>query len=226
MSIKPTNFIVPIFGMNEKNRIHELLGTGSFVGDHFRLITAAHIFRKWNGPIAIGIPPRQSGERHMRYFPAEITKKHTDIDIAILNVDGYRPEKPLLPAQDGEMLCNYPIICFEYSTTTIVAQDMIISPATRLGNVTRFVDLRNVYGKAGEDALELSFPTLLGASGAPILSNYKFELWGIVFANVNYHTLPAQTTTILDETNEILEETKFYLPQGLAVHVKHLRDIL
>jgi hypothetical protein len=83
-----------------------------------------------------------------------------------------------------------------------------------------------LYGKAGEDALELSFPTLQGASGAPIVSNETRRLWGIVKANVEYHLLPAQTITARDSKAQILEETNYMLPQGIAVHVKHLRSML
>lgn len=74
--------------------------------------------------------------------------------------------------------------------------------------------------------MELSFPALKGASGAPILSNDSFHLWGIIIANVDYHLLPAKVESVLDNKNDIYEETHYMLPQALAVNVMHVRQLL
>ena len=74
--------------------------------------------------------------------------------------------------------------------------------------------------------LELSFPASKGASGAPILSNTNFELWGVIKANVGYELLPAQIESIFDESGIVEEQTKFYLPQALAVNVTVVREFL
>ena len=74
--------------------------------------------------------------------------------------------------------------------------------------------------------LELSFPALKGASGAPVLSNASFELLGVVKANVSYELLPAQIESIQDEAGVVTEETKFFLPQALAVNVTIVREFL
>jgi hypothetical protein len=74
--------------------------------------------------------------------------------------------------------------------------------------------------------LELSFPALRGASGAPVLSNLTFRLWGIITANVAYHLLPVQIEHVWDDEGQITEETRFLLPQAIAVHVKHLQAML
>lgn len=95
-----------------------------------------------------------------------------------------------------------------------------------MGNVTRTLDLTDRYGEAGRSALELSFPALRGASGAPVVSNLTFRLWGIIIANVSYHLLPAQIESVLDEQGQVEEETRFMLPQAVAVHIKHLRKVL
>ena len=49
---------------------------------------------------------------------------------------------------------------------------------------------------------------------------------GILKANVSVELLPAQVEKILDENGKISEEIKYYLPQGLAIHVKHVRNFL
>jgi hypothetical protein len=117
---------------------------------------------------------------------------------------------------------------FEYGTTRSAGNKIELSPATRMGNITRMLNLTDQYNKAGDEILELSFPALRGASGAPVISidGDQFNLQGVIIANVSYHLLPAQVETVLDEKNEVLEETKFMLPQALAVNVKHVRALL
>jgi hypothetical protein len=221
----PSETIVPLFGIDESDKASLLgkyvfLGTGAFVGPRPFLVTAEHVVRGWNSPFVITTMPDTNN-----IMPANLVSANRDADLALLEVPGYPPEKALQLAQDGEITLNQTVCCLEYSTTFSQGRAIHLSPATRLGNVTRLVDLTERYGKAGEDALELSFPALRGASGAPIISN-SFRIWGVVIANVNHHLLPSQIVTVLDEKHQILEETQFLLPQGLAVHVKHLRAML
>ena len=62
---------------------------------------------------------------------------------------------------------------------------------------------------------------------APIMSwSPPFKLWGIVKANVSNELLPAQIERVVDEVGQLEEETKFYLPQALAIHVKHVRHLI
>ena len=75
--------------------------------------------------------------------------------------------------------------------------------------------------------LELSFPALKGASGAPVITwKPPFRLWGILSQNVARELHPAQVEKVLDEGGNMTEETRFYLPLGLAIHVKHVRKLL
>ena len=75
--------------------------------------------------------------------------------------------------------------------------------------------------------LELSFPALKGASGAPIMEWLPpFKLWGIVKVNIRAELIPAQIETVVNGQGKIEEETKFYLPQALAIHVKHIRQLV
>ena len=45
-------------------------------------------------------------------------------------------------------------------------------------------------------------------------------------SNVDYHLIPAQTIIIKDGETKRVEETNYMLPQAIAIHVKHLREIL
>ena len=220
--MNPSEAIVPVFGINESTNEKVFLGTGAFVGEPPLLVTADHVVRDWNGPFGIVKLPVVT--RHP--IQANLVARNQDVDLALLEVPDYRPEWTLELAKDSEITSNKGVACLEYSTTHSCEGVIHLSPATRMGNVTRLRDLREQYGQAGEDALELSFPALRGASGAPVISNSNYHLWGIVIANVSYHLLPSQIVTVLDEKNRILEETQFLLPQGVAVHVRHLRAML
>lgn len=149
-------------------------------------------------------------------------------DLALLDVPGYSPPVVFELAQDHEVVSSQLVICHEYGTTHTEGKIIVASGATRFGNVTRRLNLTSRYDRAGDDILELSFPALRGASGAPVLSTSDpvNRLWGIIIANVSYHLLPAQIVSVLDEKNQIYEETHYLLPQALAVHVKHVRALL
>ena len=217
----PTETIVPIFAIDGSNNIRHFLGTGSFVGQRPFLVTAEHVIRDWSGLFAITVLPDTS-----HIIRATLVVKNRDADLALLEVPGYPPEKALPLAEDNEITENQDVVCLEYGTTRTQGRVTHLAPATRLGNVTRKLNLQERYGQAGVDALELSFPALRGASGAPVFSNSNFHLWGVVIANVSYHLLPAQIESVLDETNQVLEETRYLLPQAIAVHVKHLRAMI
>jgi hypothetical protein len=66
------------------------------------------------------------------------------------------------------------------------------------------------------DMLELSFPALRGASGAPVVEIRGTALFahGVIVANTEHHLLPAHIETVLDSKNQLLEERKYFLPQG------------
>jgi hypothetical protein len=46
---------------------------------------------------------------------------------------------------------------------------------------------------------------------------------GVVIANASYHLAPAQIEEVLNADNTSYGETRFMLPQGLAVSVRHIR---
>src|SRR5262249_39944508 len=178
--MEPQESVVPILALDDSDHLKHFLGTGVFVGTRPFLVTAEHVVRDWSGQFAVAILPDID-----RVAKATLIKKDKQVDLAVLEVPGYPAEKALQLASDDEIKLNYQIATFEYSTTRIIGEDIYLSPATRIGNVTRVFNLTDLYGKAGESALELSFPALGGASGAPVISNQNFRLWGIIIANVS-----------------------------------------
>jgi hypothetical protein len=82
-------------------------------------------------------------------------------------------------------------------------------------------------------ALELSFPALRGASGAPVMfestpfiaEELKWGIVGVLVANVAYHAIPAQIISLVGDDDKYIEEQKYMLPQGLAVDINHLKPM-
>jgi hypothetical protein len=126
----------------------------------------------------------------------------------------------------GERLVEVtePAYCYEYSTTSFKDGSWHINPASRVGNFVRLVQMEDRYGSAGKDMLEMSFPAIKGASGAPVIQirDGQAIVVGVVVANAEHHLLPAHIETVLSNNNNLVEERKYFLPQALAVHVLHL----
>jgi V8-like Glu-specific endopeptidase len=217
----PHDQIVPIVGFLSNGSVRFLGTAGTFVVPGPLLLTANHVIRDWKGGLAISHLDRLDD-----LLRAEVVKRDQDSDLAALRVSDYVPPSPIGLAEDQEIHPNLPVVCFEYGTTQTAGGVITLAPATRLGNVTRLINLTDRHGRAGDDALELSFPALRGASGAPVLANNGFRLWGVVIANVSYHLLPAQIDSVLDDKGTLTEETRFMLPQAVAVHVKHARQLI
>jgi hypothetical protein len=221
-ALNPLSVIVPIFGVGAPDSNSRFLGTGSIVGDGSILLTADHVIRDW--PYSLIIVTMLDTQK--QYWQAEIIERDTAHDLVLLRVDQYRPENPLQPAFDSPLHANSPLMTFEYGTTIVAGDVITLEPATRLGHITRVRNLQDTLGAAGDAALELSWPALRGASGAPVVFNDgTFRIVGIVIANVSYHLLPAQIESVLDDKNNLIEETKYMLPQAIAVNIRHVRPM-
>ncbi len=211
---------MPIVAVRADGAIAQFLGTGAIAGNPPRLVTAYHVVRDWPGALAISVLPDYD-----RLYEAKVVRTNPDTDLALLDVSGYQVPNPIQLAEDDEIRTNVQAICFEYGTTRTEGHIINLAPATRLGNVTRELKLHSQFGAAGDEMLELSFPALRGASGSPVMSGVTFRLWGVVVANVSYHLLPAQIESVIEPGGQKIEETRYLLPQALAVHVKHVRAL-
>ena len=221
VTLQPDNAIVPLFAMSGNNNIHGFLGTAAFVGARNRLLTAEHVVRGWNREFGIVASLDISTVHH-----AVLLKVDQGRDLALLETTALEAKRALELARSDRVNSNSQVVCFEYGTTQVSGTSITLNPATRLGNVTRDLDLTELYGPAGRRMLELSFPALKGASGAPVLSNGTFELWGVIKANVSYELLPAQVESVHDQSGTVPEETKFFLPQALAVNRAVVEEFL
>ena len=221
--MNPNDCIVPLFGLDMNGKSQKFLGTTAFVDETNLLLTAKHVVDAWDGP-KYGFS--LMGDLVVGH-EAELVAVDNGRDLALLKAKDFSAERALgLLDRNQGINPNKTIVSYEYGMTYTAGNMVHVSPATRLGNVTRIVDRTDHYGAAGRQMLELSFPALRGASGAPVLSNEGFKLLGMIIANVSLHLLPAQIETIYDESGKIEENTQFMLPQALAVNVAEIRTFL
>lgn len=217
--------VVPIFDRQGPAQWGPFLGTGTFVGDPPLLATAYHVVRDRGTHFGISLPGSPI-RWNISAFPATLIRYDSAVDLALLRVDGYIPPFTFVLAEPNEIANNIPVLSYEYGTTVNVAGVDQLAPATRMGNVTRVIDLSETFGLAGRHALELSYPALRGASGAPVVSSINTHLWGVIVANSEYHLLPVQIESVLDADGNLREDVRYMLPQAIAVNVVHLRPLL
>lgn len=122
---------------------------------------------------------------------------------------------------------NITLQTYEYSATELVGNTWNINPATRMGNCVRQLKEPAFLGLGAEHVLELSFPALRGASGAPVIELKGNDLLvrGVIVANAERHLLPAHIETVLTDDNALLEERKYFLPQAAAVSSVHFAKL-
>src|ERR1700676_3358058 len=218
--LHPHEVIVPVLGRDSSDANLRLLGTGSIVGDGSVLLTADHVVAACPGQLFITtvLDPTT-------HWPIEVAERDDRHDLAVLRINGHRPNRPLTPLFEFPFHENWDILTFEYSTTREEQGQIRLSPAARRGHITRMLTV-DTLGPAGDDALEVSFPAVRGASGAPVMYDQPgFGIIGVLISNALYHLLPAEVQVSLNAANTLVDEVKYLLPQGIAVNVRHLRPM-
>ena len=105
------------------------------------------------------------------------------------------------------------------------AQVGILNPLLRKGYaVQRRVGLHPFLPAL--DMLELSYPALSGASGAPVFTLSNRTVVGVMVANWARELLPAHILRTFSESGEVIEEEKYFLPNGLAVSFPAIHEIV
>lgn len=205
------------------------LGTGSIIGDGTVVLTADHVIRGCSGQLAFALII----DNTVQSFPLTVLESDQRRDLALLRIHGFRAADPLQVAFDAKVHYNSDLVALEYAQTVNESGVFLLNPAMRRGHNTRTVQAEKLGAIAGLDALELSFPALQGASGAPVLfestpfipEELKWGIVGVLVANVAYHAIPAQVISLVAEDDSYIEERRYMLPQGLAVNVNHLKPM-
>jgi S1-C subfamily serine protease len=217
--------VKPIFVHGNENQI-AFAGTGFFVnfGNRHLLVTANHVL-DGRAVSILNIPAEPTGFQISEVLVATkllaVDKLH---DLAVMEPD-FEPDHAF------ELATNPPpgnlrIGSLEYARFSIdsAKRQIYANPSSRVGNLVREA-YDTVYPFR---VLELSYPALRGASGAPVINvegNEAFQVIGIIVANAQYELMPIQKYQY-ESADGKKEETHYYLPAALAMPVEHLARLL
>lgn len=226
---KPQSLIVPVVsGVANSGLADELWGTGFFVGPRL-LMSAKHVLGV-QPPLGhclsvVHIDPRPP-------YPIAINAVYCDpnFDVAIARVDEWPNEEYLSITPGDVLIMNHGVLTVEYSPTRqhvplpggVFAMD--ISANWHQGHIVReyVSDFGHLHPTR---VIDLSYPAFRRASGAPVVHNTSGEVLGLVVSNVERHLMPAHLERI-ESPDGVVEEVRYYVPNGQAIRANHLRDCL
>ncbi len=208
-----------------------VLGTGFFIDEDGQFLTANHV---------IGDEALDEGRSYaLARLPDLPTmhrvtsvKPYVHVDVAVGEAPSAAPSSFLEVADDDAPL-NFDVLTAEFSSVEygVLAggkRAIDLTPNYHKGHVVSSRSSR-LPSLNGAQVLELSFPALKGASGAPIVvgeGDKAGQVIGMILANVERHLLPAQIETITSEDGQSAESRYYYLPRAYALSWRHLLEIV
>jgi hypothetical protein len=144
-------------------------------------------------------------------------------DIALakaIAVEGHAP----LQLPDADPPRDRDLISHDYSATTFRQGKLFVTRSTRKGHIV--CKRENEFpGPELALTLELSFPALRGASGAPVILHRSKYVIGMVVGNEAQRLLPPHLEP-MRKTAGVPENRVYYLPAALALHWSHLKEFV
>lgn len=225
---QPLKAIFPLVVANLKpGLVGPFLGTGFFIRPDGTFLTAKHVLEGVTRPsgedLAVVMLP--GGPTLHRVCDVRLADQ---FDIALGRAEGVEDIQPLeIATEDAPM--NRDVLTVEFSgTQSRVLEDgrpaMHFTPYHRKGYV--ICSYTSTYPEVvPTQSLDLSFPALRGASGAPVIVEADGSVVGMVLANVERHLLPAQVERV-ELGSDQREEVRYFLPVGKAIAWQHLREFV
>jgi len=207
---------------------YRFLGTGFFIDNEGTFLTAKHVFPSKSSATEHTYKAITFDLKNNLPVPCPISDLEfsPQFDIALGRVQGTRNIKSLDLAERNYPM-NLDVITAEFSRTHIKQREdgkltLTFEPCFRKGYIMRYYK-SNYPESIPTQCLELSFPALKGASGAPVLMERGGAVIGMIVQNIGRELLPAQIETVT-EPGEYTEEIKYYLPSGKAISWAHLTE--
>jgi hypothetical protein len=227
----PQSVVAPVVTstLGAQDQVHELLGTAFLVGEEL-FMSAKHVFSV--------IPPDgqeivlvSTASGKARVYSAEVIYQDALHDIAVARVGGWPANEPFSIYPTDELLMNSNVLTVDYSPTRSGVRlpdgrsSMQISANWQKGNVVREYVPDFGY-EHSPSCIDLSYPALKGASGAPVVDEQSGYVVGMIVGNIERQLMPAQIerTERLDGTRD--EIIRYFLPSAQALRASHLRDAL
>lgn len=228
---KPTMVIAPVVTntIGTKDSGHEVLGTCFQVGPGL-FMSAKHVF---------GIAPSAGLEISLVFdsadpistYKAQLVYQDPKLDISIARVEGWPVDEPFKIAPTNELAMNTGVLTVEYSPTRPRGElpdgrpTMPIQANFHKGHVVR--EYRETFGhQYMASCIDLSYPALKGASGAPVVRESDGIVLGMIVGNVEQQLLPAQIERTESKDGIKDEIVRYFLPSGQALRAAHLREAL
>ena len=223
---EPLKAIFPIVA-EKPGPIFYFLGTGFFIRDDGLFLTAKHIFEGIEGGECKGVMLDLVANQGTPYQVSDL-RFCEQFDIAAGYIRDFPGIQPLGLARENAPM-NRDVVTTEYSGTRPKLLEsgkkaLVFTPYFRKGNVICRYE-SNFPELVPTQCLNLSFPALKGASGAPVVVELTGFVVGMVVRNVEAELLPAQIERIVTEDG-YTEERKYFLPVARAISWRHLADFV
>jgi len=121
MKISPSEFVVPLFGLNKKENKWLFLGTGFFFGKPPYLATADHVLGGMYDKVGIHVIDKKE------FYYASFVARQPKIDLAILKIGKYEPPFSCRLAKDEDISFTQTIYSYEYGTTRQLGDSIEVS---------------------------------------------------------------------------------------------------
>ena len=228
-NVYPQDSVFPLVAVEDNSL--RFLGTGfaANLGNTTFCVTAEHVTRDIEQAYIFDVwgPREEPFDRNQLLHSITPHKSDNSSDLAILNFCDFEPRSSFGtdPMFD---LCDPVLMTFEYSRSQVTEQNTNFMGGLRYGNCVNFLREKDNSPRQ----LELSFPALKGASGAPVFKKVQgdsnateLHAVGVLTCNAQYELEPIQTYKYIGQDGEE-EITHYYLPAGIATHIEHLHRML
>lgn len=225
---KPLKAIFPIVSVGEMPEPrYGFLGTGFFIDDSGLFFTAKHVCKGVENEHNAAMVDLSTDKLATPYQISNL-RFSEEFDIALGEVKGVRDIEPLAIATENAPM-NFDILTAEFSGTySQQIEDerkaLIFNPYFRKGQVLCYYT-STFPETVPTGCLQLSFPALKGASGAPVIVENTGSVIGMIVGNIEHELLPAQIERVTNG-HKYVEEVKYLLPSAKAISWKHLNDLL
>lgn len=226
----PAEAVMPImtYSVKEQRRT-SVLGTGFFINANGVALTAKHILDRYDEAKEDLMVTLVDRNEDIYDLKTAIIHKSKNYDIAALKVAVSNNKYLTVGGRTihnniDYMTVEYSRISFEQDISTGL-QTTFLKPSCRKGNII------SIYPSewpetAPTKTMEVSFPVLQGASGAPLFEcDDPWHVVGMITHSIEYELTPAQTIRIQADDKHS-EETKYFLPVGKAIHFEHLSEFI
>lgn len=207
----------------------EFLGTAFLISFDI-LMTARHVLEPVSIPDGLRLAVVFTEPKLVLVDLAEIWL-HPRYDIGFARLATARLDYDVFDVTWFDPFAESDVMAFDFSAT--LAKSMQPDGSLRFELIANFQKgniLRTYTAYHGPRyptrSVDISFPAFKGASGAPVIDCTSRRVCGMLVGNLERHLMPAQLEEVRDQTGEVAERRRYFLPVGQAIHWSVLGDAI